>query len=114
MTASSSSASNSADRDRRQEGLDLQRHCRGDLGHDLLSQCTKFERHFDARLGAFGRGRHATGIPSPCMTRQGRLCLHSADMPGRAREESGSGGRLCRSRMHQHGNGAHFVEHGQV
>ena len=74
MTASSLSDSNSADRDRRQEGLDLQRHCRGDLGHDLLSQCTKFERHFDARLGAFGRGRLATGIHSPCMTQQGRLC----------------------------------------
>ena len=157
MTASSSSTSSSADRIDIKKGLDLQRHWRGDLGHDLLSQCTKFERsplHVDARLGTLGRGRHATGIPSQCLLgpfeeRRGPECRAdshqppldadavqlgfphcawhgradsvspakeetSADMPGRAREESASSGRLCRSRMHQHENGAHFVEYGQV
>ena len=44
------------------------------------------------RLGVFGRGRHATWIPSQCMTRQGRLCIssqrgnqNSADTPDRSR-----------------------------
>ena len=48
--------------------------------------------HVDARLGTLGCGRLATEIPSPCMTRQGRLCisrqrgnLNSADMAGTSR-----------------------------